>query len=118
MCTSKITNGQNSIVGGTLQMDVVLVLEMDLPIVNWRGVWSMFVKYNFKYIGLHIIYFKQYDNITIHMKRYSICINDTFCLVLDPKSLIWQQISWELGDLNDRNTLHLSKNVSFEVLCN
>ncbi len=36
------------------------------------------------------------------MKRYSICINDTFCQVLDPKSLICPQISCEFGNFNDR----------------
>ncbi len=49
------------------------------------------------------------------MKRHSICINDTFCLVLDQKNLIYPQISWEFGNFNDQNTLNLSKNVSFEV---
>ncbi len=52
------------------------------------------------------------------MKRYSICINDTFCLVSDLKHLIFPQISWEFGNFNDHNTLNLSKNVSFEVSFN
>ncbi len=72
-------------------------------------------------IGLCIVYFKRYD--TYHdthsyMKRYSICINDIFCLVLDPKKLIYPQISQEFGNFNDQNIQNLSKNVSFEVLCN
>ncbi len=54
-----------------------------------------------------------YDNITIHMKQYSICINNTFYLVLDKKNLIYPQISLEFGNFNDQNTLNLSKNVSF-----
>ncbi len=69
-------------------------------------------------LGLCIVYFKRYDNITIHMKRYSICINDTFCPLLDQKSLICPHISWEFGNFTDQNTLNLSKNVSFEVSCN
>ncbi len=31
----------------------------------------------------HLFYEIQYIYIMIHMMRYSICINDTFCLVLD-----------------------------------
>ncbi len=31
---------------------------------------------------------------------------------------IYPQISWEFGNFNDQNILHLSKNVSFEVSCN
>ncbi len=49
-------------------------------------------------LGLYIVYFKRY-NITIHMKWYSICINDTFCLVLDQKSLIYHQFHRNLGIL-------------------
>ncbi len=51
------------------------------------------------------------------MKRYLICINDTFCLVLDQKYLIYPQISQEFGNFNDQNNLNLCKNVSFEILC-
>ncbi len=42
-------------------------------------------------LGLCIIYFKRYNTYhdtyeaILHMKQYSICINDTFCLVLDQK---------------------------------
>ncbi len=56
--------------------------------------------------------------IMIHMKRYPICINDTFCLVLDQKNMIYPQISWEFGNFNDQNILNLRKHVSFEVSCN
>ncbi len=52
-------------------------------------------------LGLCIVYFKRYDNTTIHMKRYSLCINDTFRLVLDQKNSICQQISWEFWNFND-----------------
>ncbi len=51
------------------------------------------------------------------MKRYSIYINDTFCLVLDQNNLIYPHISQEFWNLNDKNTLNLSKNVSFEASC-
>ncbi len=47
---------------------------------------------------------------TIHMERYSICINDTFCLVfmiLDQNNLIYPQISLEFGNFNDQNILNL-----------
>ncbi len=63
-------------------------------------------------VGLYIVYFKRYDNIMIHMKRYSI-FNDTFCLVLEQNKLIYPQISLEFGNFNDQNNLNLSKNVSF-----
>ncbi len=56
-------------------------------------------------------------HITIHIKRYSICINDTFCLVLDQKDLIYPQISLEFGNINNQNIQNLSENVSFEVSC-
>ncbi len=69
-------------------------------------------------LGLYIIYFKRYDNIRIHMKRYSICIKDTFCLVLDQRSLICPQISWEFGKFNDQSNPNVSNNVLFEVSCN
>ncbi len=49
------------------------------------------------------------------MKRYSICINDTFCLILDLKNLIYPQISWEFWNFKDQNILNLSKNVPFEI---
>ncbi len=52
------------------------------------------------------------------MKQYSICMNDTFCLVLDPKNFIYLQIAQEFGNFIDQNILNLSKNVSFEVSCN
>ncbi len=52
----------------------------------------------------------------IHMKLYSICINNIFCFVLNPKKLICPQISWEFGNFNDQNNINKSKNVSFEVL--
>ncbi len=68
-------------------------------------------------LGLCIVYFKRYD-ITIHMQRYSICINDTFYLVLDQKHIICPQISCEFGNFNDQNTLNLRKNVSYEVSFN
>ncbi len=45
-------------------------------------------------------------------------MNDTFCLVLDPKKLTYPQISLEFGNFNDQNILNLSKNVLFEVPCN
>ncbi len=51
------------------------------------------------------------------MKQYSICINDTFCLVLEQKRLICLQTSHEFGNFNNQNTLNLSKMVSFEVSC-
>ncbi len=54
----------------------------------------------------------------IHIKRYSICISDTFCLILDQKNLIYPQISRELGYFNDQNILNLSKNVLFKVSFN
>ncbi len=54
----------------------------------------------------------------IHMKQYSICIRDTFYLVLDQNTSIYPQISLEFWNFNDQNILNLSKNVSFEVLCN
>ncbi len=57
-------------------------------------------------------------HITIHMKLYSICINDTFCLVLDHKNLMYPQISLEFRNLIDQNILNLIKNISFEVSCN
>ncbi len=38
-------------------------------------------------LGLYIVYFKRHNNITIHMKQYLICINKTFCHVLDKKKL-------------------------------
>ncbi len=37
-------------------------------------------------------------HIMIHMKRYSICINDIFCLVLDQKKLIYPNISHDFGN--------------------
>ncbi len=52
------------------------------------------------------------------MKQYSICINNTFCLVLDKKNLIYTQMSWEFGYFYDKNILNLSKNVLFEVSFN
>ncbi len=52
------------------------------------------------------------------MKRYSICINDIFCLILDKKNLIYPQISQEFGYFNDQNILNLDKNVLFEESCN
>ncbi len=52
------------------------------------------------------------------MMRYSICINDTFCLVLDKNNLIYSQISQEIGYFNNQNILNLSKNVTFEVSSN
>ncbi len=53
-------------------------------------------------------------HIMIHMKRYSICINDAFCQILDHFYFIfYPQISWEFGYFNDQNILNLSKNVSF-----
>ncbi len=52
------------------------------------------------------------------MKQYLICINDTFCLVLDQKDLICPQNYMEVENFNDQNTHNLSKNESFEVSCN
>ncbi len=49
------------------------------------------------------------------MKQYSICINDTFCLILDQINLIYPQIPQEFGNFNDQNILNVSKIVSFEV---
>ncbi len=68
-------------------------------------------------LGLYIVYFKQCD-IMIYMKQYLMCINDTFLSGFRPKKLDMPQTLWESGNFNDQNTLNLSKNVSFEVLCN
>ncbi len=43
-------------------------------------------------------------HIMIHMKRYSICINDTFCLVLDQINLICPQIYAKMFHLKYRVT--------------
>ncbi len=65
-------------------------------------------------LRLYIGYFKKYNNVTIHRKRYLI-YNDTFCLVLYQKCFICPQISWEFGNFNDQNILFFfSKNASFE----
>ncbi len=45
----------------------------------------------------------------MHMKRYSICINNTFCLFLDENNLIDPQIPQECGYFNEQNILNLSK---------
>ncbi len=55
-------------------------------------------------------------HIMIHMNQYSICINDTFCLLLDQKNLICPNILWDFWIFIHQNTLHLSKNISFEEL--
>ncbi len=34
---------------------------------------------------------------------------------LDQKNVIYPQIVWEVGNLNEQNILNLSKTVSFEV---
>ncbi len=44
------------------------------------------------------------------MKRYLICINDTFCLILNQNNLIYLQISREIGYFDGQNILNLSKN--------
>ncbi len=48
-------------------------------------------------------------HIMIQMNRYSICISDTFCLILDQKNLIYPQISLEFGNFNDQIILNLNK---------
>ncbi len=51
------------------------------------------------------------------MNRYSMHINDTFCLVL-AQNWTCPKLLWDFGNSNDQNTLNLSKNVLFEVSFN
>ncbi len=56
-------------------------------------------------------------HIMIQMKKYSICINNIFCLVLDKIIDIFTNFTG-IWYFNEQNILNLSKNVSFEVSCN
>ncbi len=61
------------------------------------------------WVGLCIVYFKRYD--TYHDTHEAIfnMYQHTFCQVLDPKNLIYPQMSQEIWYFNDQNILNLSK---------
>ncbi len=69
-------------------------------------------------LGLCIVYFKRYytyhDTYEGIFDMYQRYISSGF----RKKKLKYPQISQEFGYFNEQNILNLSKNVSFEVLCN
>ncbi len=69
-------------------------------------------------LGLYIIYFKRYDK---YHETHEPIFNTYQQYILSyfkPNNVISPPISWDFGNFIDQNTLHLRKNVSFEVSLN